>query len=89
MVRFLYFTKPKMALIIPNSKTPKGCSSYVQYAIPRRGGEPYIWDWADNAETLRPMLRYLDMFDHDTKGGFMRYPDNRIEHPDGRIENSC
>jgi hypothetical protein len=35
------------------------------------------------------MLRYLDMFDHDTKGGFIRYPDGRIEHPDGRIENIC
>jgi hypothetical protein len=38
---------------------------------------------------LRPMLRYLDMFDRDTKSGFLRYPDGRIEHPDGRIENIC
>ena len=60
---------------------------YIQYAIPRRGGAPYTWDWADKAETLRPTLRYLDMFDHDTKGGFIRYPDGRIEHPDGRIES--
>lgn len=59
--------------------------SFIQYAIPRNGGDPYIWDWADDAETLRPQLRYLAVFDHSLKGGFIRYPDGRIELPDGSI----
>lgn len=59
---------------------------YIQYAV-NREGRPFAWDWAKDAETLRPGLRYLDSFPDNTRGTFIAYPDGRIEHPDGRIES--
>ncbi len=60
--------------------------AYIQYAV-NREGHPFAWDWAQDAETLRPGLRYLDSFPDNTSGTFIAYPDGRIEHPDGRIES--
>jgi hypothetical protein len=65
----------------------KPIRSYVHYARwgHIKGSDFFVVDHADDAETLRPWVRYHDMFSRDFVDNFIAYPDGSIETPDGSI----